>query len=87
MNTIKVVNIKCGGCAHSIRKALENQGFENVSVDESKMEVSFEGDCWVAVEILSKMGYPEVGSKEAESLIKKAKSYISCARGKMSKKD
>lgn len=85
MSIIKVVNIKCAGCANSIKIALEKEGFENMAVDEKKMEVSFDGDCERAVGILSKLGYPEVGSKEAESMLKKAKSFVSCARGRMAK--
>lgn len=85
MQTIKVVNIKCGGCEASIIKTLEKQGFKNIKVDHTCQEVSFEGDENKAKEILAKMGYPEENSKEAKSLAKKAKSFYSCAIGKIKK--
>lgn len=83
MNTIKIVNVKCEGCKNNIVDTLEKNGMLNVSVDLEKQEVSFEGYVQIAKEFLAKMGYPEAGSPEAESLIKKAKSFVSCAIGKM----
>ena len=85
MSQIEVVNIKCGGCANSIQDALSKDGFKNVKVDPSCQLVEFEGDEAKAEVILSKMGYPKAGSKEAESLIKKAKSYASCMVGRVKK--
>ena len=83
MNTIKIVNIKCEGCKNTIISTLEKNGISNVEVDLEKQEVSFEGDVNIAKEQLAKIGYPEAGSIEAKSLIKKAKSFVSCAIGKM----
>jgi copper chaperone len=83
MNTIEIVNLKCGGCASSIKSSLEKAGMENISVDISCQKISFDGDINRARKILASMGYPEKGSPEAESLFKKAKSYVSCAIGKM----
>ena len=84
MNIVKVVNIKCGGCAKGIRSALEEKRATNVSVDIENQKVSFEGevDLEEIKRTLAGMGYPESGSEEAESFFKKAKSYISCAIGK-----
>jgi copper chaperone len=83
MNIIQIVNLKCGGCAKTITSALEKAGMENISVDTIKQEVIFEGEAEQAKKILAGLGYPEKGSPEAESLLKKAQSYVSCARGKM----
>lgn len=83
MNTIKIVNLKCEGCKNTIISTLEKNGILNVNVDIKKQEVSFEGDMQIVKEQLAKIGYPEAGSPEAESLIKKAKSFVSCAMGKM----
>ncbi|PIR13003.1 heavy metal transporter [Candidatus Falkowbacteria bacterium CG11_big_fil_rev_8_21_14_0_20_39_10] len=82
MTTIKVVNIKCGGCEKGIISALEKEGLKNVQVDVSGQEVSFEGDRDRAAKKLTQMGYPEAGSPAAKSLLKKAKSFVSCAIGK-----
>ena len=83
MSKIEVVNIKCGGCAKSIEDALTKKGMANVKVDPTCQMVEFEGDERVAEETLAKMGYPKAGSKEAESLIKKAKSFASCMVGRL----
>jgi len=82
MEKIKIVNLKCEGCANTIIKALTKEGYSDVKVINEELTVSFEGDREKALKILSKLGYPEQGSKEAESLFKKAKSYVSCAVGK-----
>ena len=85
MKTIKVVNLKCGGCENTVTTALEKEGFTEVSVNATEGIVSFEGDEQKAEEILSKLGYPKEGTPEAESVLKKAKSYASCAVGKAKK--
>lgn len=86
MSKIKVVNIKCGGCAAGIKSALSKKGFKKVKVDPNCQLVEFEGDPKTAEKILLKMGYPKAGSREAESVIKKAQSYASCMIGKTKKK-
>ena len=54
-----------------------------INVDESLVEVITKSDVTIEVkEKLSKMGYPEVG--DSNTLLHKAKSYVSCATGKMS---
>lgn len=83
MNNLQVVNIKCGGCVKSIIGALEKEGIKNISVEIESQTVNFEGDPEIAKNVLSKIGYPEVGSEEAKSLIKKGQSFVSCAIGKM----
>ncbi|MFZ5982550.1 MAG: heavy-metal-associated domain-containing protein [Patescibacteria group bacterium] len=85
MPEITIVNLKCGGCAKSIQKALSQAGFSQVLVSQETNRVSFEGNREVAKSILEKLGYPEAGSEKAKSLIRRAKSFLSCARGKMEK--
>lgn len=84
MNTLHVVNIKCGGCEKKITSTLEKAGLTQVAVDVANQTVSFEGDAAIARTSLSGLGYPEAGSPEADSLIKKGHSLISCAIGRMS---
>lgn len=85
MNTVKVVNIKCGGCEQMIISSLEKEGITNVKVDVANQVVNFEGDIDKAKKILINLGYPEEGSKEARSFLKKAKSYTSCMIGRIKK--
>lgn len=86
--TIAVENIKCGGCANSIRsKLLDKALAQSVEVDIEQGQVHIEGNPeWrdqVAI-ALAKMGYPEVGSVEGmKAAAAKAKSFVSCAIGRM----
>ena len=89
---IEVKNIKCGGCANSIRKGLlEDSRIESVEVDIKNGKVSFTGNDSArdaAIARLLKMGYPEKGSVEGiKSAAAKAKSFASCAIGRMSNDD
>jgi copper chaperone len=83
---IYIENLKCGGCAATIKKgilAVEGVSEININVDESLVEVTTDQDVITDVkDKLSKMGYPEVG--DANTILHKAKSYVSCATGKMS---
>lgn len=85
MNTLHVTNIKCGGCQAKITKELEKVGASHIAISLEDQTVSFEGDENAARTTLSRLGYPEAGTKEAASLAKKAKSYVTCAIGKMEK--
>ena len=83
-----VENIKCGGCASSIKKSLLEDGrISAVEVDVENGQVSIEAsedacDEWRAA--LLKMGYPESGTAEGIAAAKaKAKSFVSCAIGKV----
>ena len=81
--TLKVVNIKCGGCDQRIKDALTKLGLEDIEVSVEKQEISFKGDkVEEAKKKLAKMGYPEAGTPAAESIINKGKSYVSCAVGR-----
>lgn len=86
--TIAVENIKCGGCASSIRsKLIERRMARSVEVDVDNGEVHIEGDAESRNEValaLAKMGYPEVGSVEGtKAAAAKAKSFVSCAVGRV----
>jgi copper chaperone CopZ len=87
MKTIlKIQNLKCGGCANSILSKLKVlNNISDVRVDVAQAEVCFEWEDELALsnakETLKLMGYPEVGDDNTFGT--KAKSYISCAIGKM----
>jgi copper chaperone len=81
-----IQNLKCGGCATTIRLGLEEiKGVTNVKVDEEKDLVAF--DCenqseFEAVkEKLNHLGYPPAGTENTFG--KKVKSYASCVVGRM----
>ena len=84
---IYIENLKCGGCANTIKKGISSiKGVDNVdiSVDESLVAfVAPENVLNQVKEKLSKLGYPQVGDKN--TVLHKAKSFVSCATGKMSK--
>lgn len=88
--SLAVDNIKCGGCAHSIESKLsELEGVSDVSVDVEAglVCVTTSGDDVLAAvkKKLADMGYPETGSLAGISAAgAKAKSFVSCAVGKMS---
>jgi copper chaperone len=85
-----VENIKCGGCANTISKGLGKIGFTNISVspEQSMVEVdSPKAPTTIAdaVTKLRELGYPLIETEEGLAAVAlKAKSYISCAIGKLS---
>lgn len=84
---IAVENMKCGGCANSISKKLSDvAGIRSVNVDIDSGVIDLEGefDMEEVTQKLDAMGYPIVGHN---NLLKKTKSYVSCAIGKMSQGD
>jgi copper chaperone CopZ len=80
-----VHNIRCGGCANSIKKELSKL-FKSVEVDidGKKVTVSVidEQEIQKGAESLKKLGYPLIG--EDSGMLDKAKSFVSCAVGKIS---
>ena len=90
--SIQVENIKCGGCALSIKKGLMDEaGVSTVEVDVENGMVSIDGenlDRDAITAHLLKMGYPESGSVEGiKAAAAKAKSFVSCAIGKVGSDD
>ena len=86
--TFEIQNLKCHGCANTIITQLSKiDGIANVSVNNETNEVHFDHSTESSVHSvkkrLSDLGYPLVG--ETNSLPKKAKSYVSCAVGRMTK--
>jgi copper chaperone CopZ len=82
--SVEVENMSCGGCVNSITKGLHTiLGVGKVQVDLDKGIISLEGefDEQHVLDKLSKMGYPQKGNN---TLIKQAKSFVSCATGKIS---
>ena len=82
---IKIENLKCGGCATTIKKgvlALENISDVQVDVENSIVSITSEKENLDSIkEKLSKLGYPEVGGKN--TIVHKAKSFVSCAVGRI----
>ena len=85
--TIQIQNLKCGGCANTITKNIVVLGgITNVTVNVEESTVTFnyetEAQLVEVKEKLKTLGYPEDGA--TNSIGSKAKSYVSCAIGKMS---
>jgi len=85
----EVQNLKCGGCANTITKKLSPL-YKNVSVSPENKTVSIEFEEGHEEEIkntLKELGYPVVGEEMGffESTGAKAKSFVSCAIGKIGK--
>ncbi len=87
---IVVDNIKCSGCANSIRTGLlKITGVISVEVDLGGESVLIAADRDVrgqALDCLRSMGYPEKGSVEGmQAMGAKARSFVSCAVGRLDK--
>lgn len=82
---IEIENLKCGGCANTIKKGLLSLDAVTevaVDVETSMVSITSESENLQTVkEKLAKMGYPEVGDRN--TLAHKAKSFVSCAVGRM----
>jgi copper chaperone len=86
-------NMKCGGCAGGIKKGLGS--FQEVSdvvvsVEDESVEITHDDRFPVErlKEKLLSMGYPEKGTLEGfDKFAANAKSYVSCAIGKISTND
>jgi copper chaperone len=82
---IQVENIKCNGCVATITKEiLSIKGTSNVKIQLETQTISVDAAEELRPKIsakLHKLGYPELGEN---NLLEKAKSYVSCAIGKMS---
>lgn len=83
---IIVANIKCGGCASTIKKELEKlQGVSNAEVipEKDMVKVSYDESIErnAIVEKLLSLGYPE--ATEKNGMLLQLKSYTSCMIGKV----
>ncbi len=82
---IQVENIKCGGCMNSIKTALlKITNVQEVSIDKDTETIHINSneplDRENMVNQLAKMGYPEIGNN---NILHKAKSFVSCAIGRI----
>ena len=90
LHRFEVANIKCGGCARSIGKALRADarvtGVE-VDVEGGVVSVQASDDARESLRAeLLRLGYPEAGSAEGlQALAAKGKSFVSCAIGRFGK--
>lgn len=86
--TLQIQNLKCGGCANTIISQLSKlNGVADVRVNNETNEVEFhldsDNELKEVKDKLSSLGYPTIG--ENNSLPKKAKSFVSCAIGRIAK--
>lgn len=85
---IAVENIKCGGCAATIRNKLTTiEGVSRVEVDVDNGLVTIEGDESHRLQVVQQLlhlGYPESGTAEGiRAATARAKSFVSCAIGRI----
>ncbi len=84
---IVVSNVKCQGCAKSIKNGLKTfPEVSEVTVDVLNQKVDITHDESLAIEKiknkLASMGYPENGSLEGfDKLAASARAYVSCVIG------
>lgn len=87
--TFEVLNVKCEGCANTLIKSLATE-FGEVTVDlecdPRKITLTIEDDRFERLKlILRSLGYPlttdQLGA--LQTLTTNAKSFVSCAIGKM----
>ena len=90
--TFEVQNVKCGNCAQTLRKALEEFGEVEVNLLVHPRQITLdieEEQIPKLREILKSIGYPmtdeELGA--IENVTTKAKSLVSCALGKFGSKE
>lgn len=85
--TVTIQNLKCAGCASTIEKKLKSlKGVTDIQINIDESTVAFihasEETYETVHKALLKLGYPIEG--DDNTLGSKAKSYVSCAIGKMS---
>ncbi|MEP1487761.1 MAG: heavy-metal-associated domain-containing protein [Algibacter sp.] len=89
MKTIlEIQNLKCGGCGNTIINKLSHlEHIIDVSIDVNNSAVIIESDNEDVIikvkSLLKTIGYPVIGEKNA--LTTKAKSFVSCAIGRINK--
>ena len=86
MTTVEILNLKCGGCANTVKKGvitIEGVNEVNVNVETSKVTIDSKDELVVTLvkKKLASMGYPEIG--DDNTIVHKAKSFVSCATGRM----
>ncbi len=87
--TFEVLNVKCSGCANTLMKSLaEDFGYVEVdlSCEPRKITLEIEDDRYEALKLkLRSLGYPLTSDELStlQTLTTSAKSFVSCAIGKM----
>jgi len=87
--TFEVINVKCGGCAGTLTSKLKDEFGEvevDLSVEPRKITLDIEDDQIESLAAsLKSLGYPLVTEEMGfvDSTTTKAKSFVSCAVGKM----
>jgi len=87
--TYEVLNVKCGGCANTLKtKLLEAFGEVEVNLEVEPRQITLdieESKLPALREALKKLGYPmsDEDLSTMEGFSTTAKSFVSCAVGKM----
>ena len=87
--TFQVSNVKCGGCANTLKKSLlEEFGEVEVNLDLMPREITLDIDESQIESLKSKLktlGYPFASDElnTIEKITTTAKSFVSCAIGKI----
>ena len=87
--TFEVINVKCGGCASTLKTSLAEEFGEvtvNLEVEPRKITLDIEEANIPALRTsLKKLGYPmsDEDLSTMEGFSTTAKSFVSCAVGKM----
>ena len=87
--TFEVINVKCGGCANTLKTSLQEEFGDvevNLEVEPRQITLDIEESAIPALRTkLIKLGYPmsDEDLSKIEEFSTTAKSFISCAVGKM----
>ena len=87
--TFEVINVKCGGCASTLKSALKGEFGEvevNLEVEPRQITLNIETSAVPSLrEKLKSLGYPmsDEDLSTFEGFSTTAKSFVSCAVGKM----
>ena len=87
--TFEVVNVKCGGCANTLKtKLLEEFGEVEVNLEVEPRQITLEienANIPTLRQALKSLGYPmsDEDLSTVEGFTTTAKSFVSCAVGKM----
>lgn len=87
--TFEVINVKCGGCANTLKKALQDEFGEvevNLDIEPRQITLDIEESAIPALrKKLIGLGYPMSDEKLSKfgEVSTTAKSFVSCAVGKM----
>ena len=89
--SFEVLNVKCGGCTNTLKTSLEKEFGEvnvDLEVEPRIITLDIEEDNIPTLRIqLKKLGYPmsDEDLSKFEDITTTAKSYVSCAVGKINK--